>query len=140
MEIRNGVGVNGVNGVKQSFRAGEVQNTSLLKEDAPADSFETKKERPELTKEAKQKIAKDARSNAAGWATFGGIFSTLYYALRSDETVAKKYDLDMEKDKAFIKDIKSAQVKWTIPGILGPELGVFGWIYNKLRDPEKIDV
>ena len=136
MEVRNLSSI----GIQQTFRASEAQNTNLLKQDAPVDTAEFSKEKKELTKEDKQEIARKARTTAAGWATFGGIFSTLYYAFRSDEKVAKKYDLDPEKDKAFIRDIKSAQVKWTLPGILGPELGVVGWIYNKVRNPNKIDV
>lgn len=44
----------------------------------------------ELSVEDKQKLIKKARTTAAGWAIFGSIGSTIYYAARSDKKVAKR--------------------------------------------------
>lgn len=94
-----------------------------------------------MSKEDKQEILQKAKTKAAGWSVFGEIFSTLYYGLRSDKTVAKKYDLDPEKDKDFVKQIKREQVISTLPGALLPGGGgVIAWLYNKTRDASKLDV
>ena len=72
-----------------------------------------------------------------------GWTSLLYYSLRSNDTIAKKYDLDKEQDKSLIKEIKTQQLLWTLPGII-PELGAItggiAWLYNKNMDAEKIDL
>lgn len=99
----------------------------------------------ELTKEDKQKIIKSANANAAGWAILGGPISTLYYHLRSDKTIADKYNLDVEKDKEFIKEIRKSQVGWTLPSLLngtgyGALPGLAAWGYNTFRNSDNINV
>lgn len=69
---------------------------------------------------------------------FGGIFSTMYYALRSNETIAKKYNLDVEQDKDFIKEIKKDQTLWTLPAVAG--LGILPWIYSKCQDASDMTI
>ncbi len=95
----------------------------------------------ELTDSEKKELIAKARCKASGWSIFGGIFSTAYYGLRSDEKIAKKYNLDAEKDKKLIKEIKSQQTLWTLPGALLPGGGgVAAWLYNNAVNPEKIDL
>ncbi len=120
-----------------------VNNTHLLEQDAPTDSFEFehKTKGTPLSKEDKQEILKNAKTKAAGWSVFGEVFSTLYYGLRSDKTIAQKYNLDEKQDKAFIKQIKREQVISTLPGAIFPAGGgVISWIYNKVQDESKYDV
>ncbi len=138
-------GVNGVNGANPAFKANEVKNTSYLKQDAPTDSleFEHKAGRKALSKEDKQEVVRSARTTAAGWSLFGGFASTLYFGLRSDKTVAKKYDLDVKEDKKLIKQIKREQILWTLPSCiqgLGAVPGFVAWMYNKNMDSSKIKV
>lgn len=83
----------------------------------------------ELSIEDKQKLIKKARTTAAGWSIFGSVGSTIYYAVRSDKTIAKKYNLDIQKDKTLIKRIRKEQVTWTLPGLFvgaGPVLAYLG--------------
>lgn len=94
----------------------------------------------ELSKEDKQAIMKKARKTAAGWSILGNLISTAYFGLRSDATIAKKYNLDVEKDKDFIKEIKSQQVVQTIPSLLFNVGGIAAWIYNAAKNPDKLDV
>ena len=124
-------------------KTNNVKNTELLKEEAPQDSFEFehKTKGTPLSKEDKQEILKKAKTTAAGWSVFGEGFSTLYYGLRSNKTIAKKYNLDEKQDKAFIKQIKREQVISTLPGVIFPSGGgVINWLYNKVRDESKLDV
>lgn len=132
-----------VKAVNFQAKADKVENTNLLKQDAPEDSFEFehKNNGAELSKEDKQEILQKAKAKAAGWSVFGEGFSTLYYGLRSDKTIAKKYDLDEKADKAFIKQIKREQMKSTLPGLLFPGMGgVISWLYNKNRDASNLEV
>lgn len=101
------------------------------------------------TKEAKadlqkaKEIIKEAKTDASGWAIFGGLISTLYFGLRSDETVAKKYGLDAQKDKKLISTIKEKQMLWTLPSLIpgfGIVPGVVAWLYNKNSDASKIQL
>lgn len=100
----------------------------------------------ELSKGEKQEIVKKAKTKAAGWSSLFGIFNTLQYGLRSDKKVAKKFNLDAEKDKDLIKTIKREQVKSTLPAAIGSFFGVgtisgvISWIYNKNSDAGKIEV
>lgn len=133
----------GVNAVGFKSNVEKVENTNLLKQDAPNDSVElsNKESKAALSKEDKQEILLKAKTKAAGCSVFGEIFSTLYYGLRSDKTVAKKFDLDPEKDKDFVKQIKREQMISTLPGAIFPGGGgVIAWIYNKNRDASKLDV
>lgn len=126
-------------------------------------------DKSELSKEEKQEILKKATAKAAGWAVLFGIFDTAYYGLRRDKTVAKRFDLDVEKDKNFIKQIKKEQVKATLPSVIGTVLGnivaasatrkgkanistlaavnILGWgprlggyAYHKTKDSSKLEV
>lgn len=103
--------INAVNVASPNFKGEEkeeAKNTNLLKQEAPKDSF---------TKEQKQEIIKEAKEKASGWTILFGIWDTLYYGLRSDKTVAKKFDLNYnnEEDKKLVKKIKKEQVKSTLP-------------------------
>ncbi|MCI1273336.1 MAG: hypothetical protein LKG27_02750 [Clostridiaceae bacterium] len=92
-----------------------------------------------MTTEEKQDLIKSARNKAAGWTIFGGVFSTLYYACRSNNTVAEKYGLDPKKDKELVQQIKHTQTVWTLPGsIFG--VGVISWIVSKCCSARDIDV
>ncbi len=121
------------------------QEILAMKAEMPEDSFEVqhKEGKRELTKADKQEIIQKARANAAGWSIFGEGFSTLYYALRSDKTIAKKFDLDLNEDKKLIKQIKRDQTLATLPAVV-PGLGSAGalvaYIYCKNQDPEDIKV
>lgn len=124
--------------------AGATQ-TNLLNQCAPKDSVCFKGETKDngLTELEKKEIVRSARSNAAGWAIFGGPISLLYYGMRSNLTVAKKYQLDPEEDKPLIKEIKTQQMLWTIPACI-PGLGIIpglvSWLYNQNMNPENIDL
>ena len=121
------------------------QKILAMKAEMPEDSFEIqhKEGKRELTKADKQAIIQKARAKAAGWSIFGEGFSTLYYALRSDKTIAKKFDLDLKEDKKLIKQIKRDQTLATLPAVV-PGLGSAGalvaYIYCKNQDPEDIKV
>ena len=94
-----------------------------------------------LTKAQKQEILRSSLQSAAGWGIVFGVFSTLYYGLRSDNTVAKKYNLDPKADASLIKKIKSNQVLWTLPGALLPIAGgLAAWLFAMNRDASKMDV
>ena len=121
------------------------QEILAMKAEMPEDSFEIqhKEGKRELTKADKQAIIQKARAKAAGWSIFGEGFSTLYYALRSDKTIAKKFDLNLKEDKKLIKQIKRDQTLATLPAVV-PGLGSAGalvaYIYCKNQDPEDIKV
>lgn len=137
--------LNSLNNVYFKSNETEVKEPSLLDKDAPADKVELTKEEPKerLTKEQKQEIIKEANTTAAGWATFFGIFSTAYFGLRSDATVAAKYDLNLNEDKKLISQIKTNQLLWTLPGLI-PGYGILpggiAWLFNRVRDPEGINI
>ena len=119
-------------------------NTSGLhfkaKPDVDSFEFQHLEGKKELTTADKKEIKHQARNNATGWSIFGGGLSTLYYALRSDKTIAKKYDLDVEKDKDFIKEIRKDQVKWTLPGLLVGGGGLAAYIYSKCQDADDMTI
>ena len=111
-----------------------------MKGDAPTDTVNFKgKERTEA--ESKE-IVRKARTTAAGWSIFGGIFSTLYYGLRSDGTVAEKYDLDPKADKKLIKQIKKDQTLCTLPSAIFYTIipGLVTYLYCNNMDADKIDL
>lgn len=140
-----------VNNVNFRGKAGKTESLAdnqeilAIKAEMPEDSFEIqhKEGKRELTKADKQEIIQKARAKAAGWSIFGEGFSTLYYALRSDKTIAKKFDLDLKEDKKLIKQIKRDQTLATLPAVV-PGLGSAGalvaYIYCKNQDPEDIKV
>ena len=120
----------------------KTENTNLLKTDAPVDTVEISKQNKKgLTLEDKQEILQKARQTAAGWSVFGEGLSTLYFGLRSNKSVAKKYNLDVEQDKKLIKQIKREQTIATLPGALVPGIGgIVAYIYCRNTDSSEIDV
>ncbi len=101
------------------------------KEASPERNDEFKKEYEAKTEKQKKEIIYKSMTNASGWTIFGGALSTIYYWVRSDEKIAKKYDLDVEKDKEFVNQIRKKQILSTLPGvILG--VGILSWVVIKL--------
>ena len=135
-----GLNISGVSFSTPICKVNSAANTNKVafKGELEKDTVELSKQESELTKKEKQEIAKSARTNAAGWSILGGVISTIYYATRSNKTIAEKYDLDIEKDKAFIKQIKNDQTLWTIPGALG--FGILGLVAAACIGKENIDV
>lgn len=132
----------GVNFCSKVEKTEEVASPKIVDEEI-GDSVEIKHKKGtyELTKADKQQILSKARAKAAGWSILGEFVSTIYYGLRSDKTVARKFDLDPEKDKEFIKKIKRDQMIATLPGALIPSVGgIFAYLYCKNQDTSKIDV
>lgn len=126
---------------KVSFRGDidktkELEATDIdLERNPDSDELKMEKKEPRLSKAQKEKIIYKAQCNSAGWAILGHVISSLYYGLRSDNTIAEKYNLDTEKDQKFISEIRRKQVIATIPsifGINGLNLGIPAWLYFKL--------
>ena len=131
-------GMQGVANVKECCEPKKASELKLM--DQPQqDTVSFSGRSDEMSDLDKKELILKARTSAAGWSVFFSGFSTLYYAMRSDNTVAKKYDLDPIEDKKLIKQIKKEQVIHTIPGLL--ELGLVGYIYNKcFANAEDIDL
>ena len=126
-----------------SFASKVKEDKTNVSKENKGDTFEMqdKNNKKDLSIENKQQIISKARSKAAGWSILFGVFSTLYYGLRSDKTVAKRFDLDKEKDQKLIKKIKRDQMLATLPGALTTALGgVIAYIYCKNQDADKISV
>ena len=134
-------GVSNVNNTTQTDGVKNIGNSYHANQGLQADTVDFQSGK--LSDTEKKELILKARTKAAGWSIFGGIFSTLYYGLRSDNTVAKKFNLDPDNDKALIKNIKREQVLWTVPSII-PGLGFIGglaaYIYNKNCDADDIDL
>ena len=131
-------GMQGVANVKECCEPKQVSSMKL--QDQPQkDTVNFCGKSDSMSDSEKQELILKARTSAAGWSCFGAGISTLYYAMRSDNTVAKKYDLDPVEDKKLIKQIKKEQVLHTIPSLLG--FGIVGYIYNKcFANASDIDV
>lgn len=128
------------NAVKMAAAPSFKSERTERKEDLDADTFELEKEST-LTKEDMQEIKHKARSKAAGWSVFGMFLSTAYYGLRSDKTIAKKYGLDVKKDKDFIREIRKDQFLWTLPGAFLPVVPALAtWIYTKCQSPKDMTI
>ncbi len=141
--INAAIGMNNVGYTRgvQAYNSNNMSITGLnFKGGLKEDSFEFQhvNNKTPLTTKDKQEIKHQARNNATGWSAFGGVFSTLYYGLRSDETIAKKYNLDVEQDKDFIKEIRKDQTMWTLPAVAG--LGILPWIYSKCQDASDMTI
>lgn len=107
------------------------------------DKVVLKKPESKHTKEEKQEIVRSSLETATGWSIFFGIFSTLYFGLRSDKTVAEKYNLDEKADAKLIKQIKSNQTLWTLASMIpfiGVATGIGAWLYMKNKDASEINV
>ena len=139
-------GVSNVGAVKECNPADKCQNTNLLKQSAANDSVSFSGKESKMSDDEKKELILKARTKAAGYAVFGGLFSTLYYGLRSDEKVARKFDLDPVEDKKLVKQIKKEQMLWTLPSAIASTLfgggavigggaltlvGVGTYLYNK---------
>ena len=139
--------VSGLNSFSNiSFSSGvdkttEVSSQMPISVQPQNDTVEISKKNTDLTKAQKQEIIHNAKKTAAGWSILGEGISTLYYCLRSDKTVAEKYNLDVEKDTKFIKDIKKEQVIATLPAVFVPFLGgIVSYLYFNNQKPESITV
>lgn len=100
------------------------------------DEIIVQKKESGLSKAEKKQVIYKSQTNASGWAIFGHLISTLYFGLRSDDTIAKKYNLDTKKDQNFINEIRKKQVIATLPSLVGlpggANLGLLGWIGFKV--------
>ena len=134
-------GVSNVNNTTQTDGVKNIRNSYHANQGLQADTVDFQSGK--LSDTEKKELILKARTKAAGWSCFGEVFSTLYYGLRSDNTVAKKFNLDPDNDKALIKRIKREQILWTVPSII-PGLGFIGglaaYIYNKNCDADDIDL
>jgi len=81
--------------------------------DVRSDSFlkNSSTQNTQMSKDEYNKTIHDAKVHAAFWSTIFAPFATLYYGTRSDESIAKKYKLDVKADKAKIKEIRGTQTK-----------------------------
>lgn len=141
-----------VNSVKLSSlnNVSPIQNTSAqnVKFKGIEDEIEQYEDtftpqKPRRTEHEKQVIVKKAIAKAAGWSAFGSGISTLYYALRSNKTVADACGLDVKKDKELVQQIKNEQWKYTLPSLLiGVSLitGGITWAVCKNKNPDNIYV
>ena len=122
----------------------KCKNTNFIAQDAPKDSVSFSGKSESMSDEDKKELILKARTKAAGYAFWGGFLSTLYYGLRSDEKVARKYNLDPVEDKKLVKKIKKEQFLWTIPAAV-PGLhwivGAGEYLYNKcVANPDDISL
>lgn len=126
-----------------NFRAKSEDVKSAVDMEEKPDTIEiqNKNNKKELTTKEKQETVSKARAKAAGWSVLFGVFSTLYYGLRSDKTIAKRFDLDKEKDQKLIKKIKRDQIIATLPAAVAtPLAGIVAYIYCKNQNADKINV
>lgn len=107
----------------------QVNNINLDKT-PDADLVELKKNDKRMSELEKKQIIYKAQTNAAGWSILGMGLSSLYFGLRSDNTIAEKYNLEPKKDVVLINEIRKQQVIATVPSIAG--LGVLGWLGFKV--------
>lgn len=139
--------VQSFSGVKEVKNADKISEVDVNAEVNDKVELKNKKE-GELTKAEKQKIISKSRITASGWSAFGGLISTLYFGLRSKDTIAEVYKLDEKKDAEFISKIRKQQVLATLPAVAGHALfgvghivgGGIAWIYHSNADPSNIDV
>lgn len=137
-------GLSSANKIYFNANTQKVSNVRMPNLESDYDTFEKNVEqKDDLTIKQKQQIIKKARTNASGVGIFLNVIAPFYYYLRSDETIAKKFDLDSQKDKELINKIRKQQTLWTLPSMV-PGFGVFSglliWHYNKTKDPDKIKV
>ncbi len=133
--------------VNSNYSASRISNVKGLnqtgkiafKANLDGDSDIVEFSKPEgLSVEEKQKMIKKARATAAGWSAFGGLFSALYYNFRSDEKVAKKFDLNLENDQKLVKQIKKEQAMWALTGTFG--FGIIGYIVANCLNSKNIEI
>lgn len=137
MGTQNVGNISNVNGTKKtSF------NSKLLDQEPQKDSVSFSGGK-DLSEEEKKELVLKARTKAAGYSFWFGPLSVLYYGLRSDKTVAKKYDLDPKDNKKLIKKIKNEQLLWTLPACIpGIQFvaGTVAYLYNKNCDANDINL
>ena len=137
----------------QVTTAGGASRTQLLKQNGLKDTVTFRGENDDeqgskLTDDERKELIRTARSKSSGcaclWSLLGlGWTSVLYYGLRSDNKVARKYGLDPQEDKKLVKTIKTQQMLWSLPAALpfvGILPGLVAWLYNKNMDSSGIDV
>lgn len=128
--------------VEKASVAKESAALSLKKGSVAMDSVAFKSDK-QLSVPQMQNIIKSAKTTAAGWGVFFPVVSPLYFIFRSKNTIAKKYNLDKEQDKALINKIKNEQIKSSLPAFLfGAHyfISPIVWLVNKCSNPAKIDV
>lgn len=99
----------------------------------------------DLSVEQKQMILHKSKVTASGWSAFFGVFSTLYYGLRSNNNIARNFALNEKKDKDLIVDIRRNQTLATLPGAAGNLIfgvtslvtGGLAWLYFKAIENPK---
>jgi hypothetical protein len=127
---------------EQAQEPEQIKNPELLKQEIK-DTVNFKGRNDEMSEQDKKELVLKARTKASGYACWGTFLSSLYYGLRSDKTVAKKYNLDPVDDKKLIKTIKRQQLLWTLPASI-PGMGILpglaAYIYNKNSDADKIEL
>lgn len=131
--------VNNVSNVNSTNKTANNNTNLLQQQNFDSVNFKGK----ELTDEEKKELVLKARTKAAGYSFWFGPLSVLYYGLRSDKTVAQKYDLDQQADKKLIKKIKNEQLLWTLPACIPGMSIVTGgaaYLYNKNCDADKIEL
>lgn len=109
----------------------EANTESKLEKTPTQDELVVSQSEAKKIKAEHKQIVYKAQTNAAGWSIIGGIISTIYYGVRPDETIAEKYNLDVDKDEKFIKDIRKQQVIATLPGVIFG-VGILSWACYKL--------
>ncbi len=111
-------------------------------------SFKGNNKSNKISQEQKNEIIHNAKVTSAGWSAFAGPLASIYFALMKDDEIAKKYNLNAENDKEFIKEVREKQLLATIPGAVGwlgfiaPGiiLGGLSWAYFKFKeDPQDQD-
>ena len=60
--------------------------------------------------------------------------------LKRVASIAKKYDLDLQKDKDLIKQIKKEQTLWTLTGLLPGAGPLVAYIVVNCLNSDKIEV
>ncbi len=128
--------VSSVNSAKKTARNPNLLNNEPIKATV---NFTGEK----MTDEEKKELILKARTKASGYSFWFGPLSLLYYGLRSNNTIAKKYDLDPQENKKLIQKIKNEQLLWTLPACIpGIHLlsGGVAYLYNKNCDPDAINL
>lgn len=125
----------------QRIQINTFKGDAVVKEANPAEKtpaiVETENDMVEVTKkketqefglsselDKKITVAK-AKKLASSWAIGGGVLVTGYYWLRPDKSIAKNYNLEEQKDSNLINEIRSEQIKATVPATIASGLGLF---------------
>lgn len=133
---------------KNSFPIRIVRaNIPFRGEDAEEqDTFEVPKDtQGKLSVEQRQLMLHESKITASGWSALLGGLSTLYYGLRSNATIAEKFNLNVKEDGDLIKNIRKEQIIATLPSVIGHFFfgvghivpGGLAWLYfRNIEDPK----